>query len=226
MSVNPEDWDVDFAFSNFYLALFLWQRSWCRNCNLTEEENSSQCLKILTQITIDDELADIRVVFPTKNNEQILRQWQQNNLVPSVLSYPSLRSERERRVGERTWERGWQQTYLEKLLSILQCFFYKDQRRKDGNDFETDTVSGFQNTPELKIAKSYRALSFDLINFFSMANLICCHFLETLCYVLLFSWANKNFLFWRLSKDCQLARPALVSGGYSIEIWLIPELHL
>ena len=28
-------------------------------------------------------------------------------------------------------------------------FFYKDQRRKDGNDFDTDTVSGFQNTPAL-----------------------------------------------------------------------------
>ena len=28
-------------------------------------------------------------------------------------------------------------------------FFYKDQRRKDGNDFEKDTVPGFQNTPAL-----------------------------------------------------------------------------
>ena len=28
-----------------------------------------------------------------------------NNLVPRVLSYPSLRSERW--VGERTWEQGW-----------------------------------------------------------------------------------------------------------------------
>ena len=38
------------------------------NCNLTEEENSSQCLKILTQITIEDEneLAE-RKVFPKKN---------------------------------------------------------------------------------------------------------------------------------------------------------------
>ena len=35
---------------------------------------------------------------------------------------------------------------------------YKDQRRKDGNDFETDTVCGFQNTPELKRAKTYSAL--------------------------------------------------------------------
>ena len=36
-------------------------------------------------------------------------------------------------------------------------------------------------------------------------------FSETL-YVLLFSWANKNLRFWRLSNDCQIARPALVSG--------------
>ena len=43
------------------------------NRNLTEEENSSQCLKILTQITIEDEkeLAE-REVFPkTINNERI-----------------------------------------------------------------------------------------------------------------------------------------------------------
>ena len=46
------------------------------NRNLTEEENSSQCLKILTQITIEDEseLAEIREVFPKKINERILRQ--------------------------------------------------------------------------------------------------------------------------------------------------------
>ena len=30
--------------------------------------------------------------------------------------------------------------------------------------------------------------------------------------MLLFSCANKNFLFWRLSNDCQIVRPALVSG--------------
>ena len=43
--------------------------------NLTEEENSSQCLKILTQITIEDEneLAE-REVFPKTINERILRQ--------------------------------------------------------------------------------------------------------------------------------------------------------
>ena len=43
--------------------------------NLTEEENASQCLKILTHITIDDknELAE-REVFPKTINERILRQ--------------------------------------------------------------------------------------------------------------------------------------------------------
>ena len=45
------------------------------NRDLTEEENSSQCLKILTQITIEDEneLAE-REVFPKTINERILRQ--------------------------------------------------------------------------------------------------------------------------------------------------------
>ena len=50
-------------------------------------------------------------------------------------------------------------------------FFYKGQRRKDGNDFEADTVSGFQNPPELKRDKTYSALSFDRITFPNMANL-------------------------------------------------------
>ena len=45
------------------------------NSNLTEEENSSQCLKILTQITIEDEneLAEREVVTKTIK-ERILRQ--------------------------------------------------------------------------------------------------------------------------------------------------------
>ena len=71
-------------------------------------------------------------------------------------------------------------------------FFNKDQRRTDGNDFQTDTVSEFQNTPELKKAKTYSALSFDRINFF---NKLVFTFSETLCYMLIFSRANKNFIF-------------------------------
>ena len=34
LTVNPEDWDVDFAFPNF-LTLFYWERSWCRNWIVT-----------------------------------------------------------------------------------------------------------------------------------------------------------------------------------------------
>ena len=45
------------------------------NRNLTEEENSSQCLKILTQITVEDEneLAE-RGVFAKTINELVLEQ--------------------------------------------------------------------------------------------------------------------------------------------------------
>ena len=35
MSVNPENWDVDFAFPDFNLAWFDWERSWCRNWIVT-----------------------------------------------------------------------------------------------------------------------------------------------------------------------------------------------
>ena len=47
----------------------LWQLSLELNRNLTEEEISSQCLKILTQITIEDEneMAERKEGFP-KNN--------------------------------------------------------------------------------------------------------------------------------------------------------------
>ena len=123
------NWYVDFVFPNFNLALFSWERSWCRNCNLTEEENSSQCLKILTQITTEDEneLAGIREVFPKKLTSE------------SFDNYNKLT--------------------LKSFFAFCSVFFYEDQRRKDGNAyFETDTVSGFQNTPELKRAKTYSAL--------------------------------------------------------------------
>ena len=48
---------------------------WKLNLNLTEKESSSQCLKILTQITIEDEneLAE-REIFPKTINKRILRQ--------------------------------------------------------------------------------------------------------------------------------------------------------
>ena len=43
MYVNPEDWDVDFAFPNFNLASVLMRKKLLYKLNrkLTEEENSS-----------------------------------------------------------------------------------------------------------------------------------------------------------------------------------------
>ena len=104
-------------------------------------------MKILTQITIKDD----------------------NELAEIWEVFP-------KRINERTlWQ--WQQTYLENLFCLLQCFFcYKDQRRKDGNDFETHTftASGFKNPPELNRAKTYSALSFDRIKFFNMETRASC----------------------------------------------------
>ena len=75
MSVNPEDWDVDFAFPNYKLAVVLMGMKLMQklNRNLAEAENSSQCLKMLTPITVEDEneLAE-REVFPKTINERIL----------------------------------------------------------------------------------------------------------------------------------------------------------
>ena len=64
----------------------------------------------------------------------------------------------------------WQASLLFKVFFLF--FFYKDQRRKDGTDFETNMVSSFQSAPVLHWrAKPYSALSFDRVNVFSMAHL-------------------------------------------------------
>ena len=61
---------------------------------------------------------------------------------------------------------------LKSFFAFCRVFFHEDKRRKDGNDFQTKTVSGFRNTPVLHSkAKTYSALSFDQINFFNMPNL-------------------------------------------------------
>ena len=109
--------------------------------NLTEEENSSQCLKILTQITVEDE----------------------NELAETEVFPKQLTSESFDNDNKLT---------LKSFFAFCSVFFYKNKRRKDGNDFQTNTVSGFQNTLSLHYrAKTYSALSFDRINFFNMANL-------------------------------------------------------
>ena len=74
-------------------------------------------------------------------------------------------------------------------------FFYKDQPQgKNGNDFETDTESGFQNTPALRQRdKTYSAPSFDRMNFFNMANLFSLSRKPVVCYC--FCEPIKTFFF-------------------------------
>ena len=74
-----------------------------------------------------------------------------------------------------------------------------------------ETTSTQTQVSKILLAKTYSALSFDRIKLFNIGEFVF-SLSETHCYVLFFSWANKIFLFWRLSNDCQIARPALVSG--------------
>ena len=163
MSVNPEDWDVDFAFPDFNLALFEWERSWCRNWIVT---------------------CPWRKIWSVFENFNADHAWRGEWTGRSSRGFPQ-------KINERILRQG-QQTYLEKLLCLLQCFFfYKDQRRKDGNDFKKDTVPGFQNSPALHWrAKTYSALSFDQINFCNMANLFS---LSRKPFVALRAWAINRW---------------------------------
>ena len=78
-------------------------------------------MKILTQITLEDE-------NQCENELAEIRE-----VFPKKL----------------TSESSTMTTNLPKASLPFAVFFYKDQRRKDGNDFEKDTVPGFQNTPAL-----------------------------------------------------------------------------
>ena len=97
------------------------------------------------------------------------------------------------------------------FCSIFVFFFYKDMLRKDGNDFYTDTVSGFQNTPALhERAKTYSALSFARMNFFNMANLV---LLSRKAFVMCYCFrAPIRTFFFDACQICQIVRPALVFG--------------
>ena len=88
-----------------------------------------------------------------------------------------------------------------KLKLTLTSFFAidfgvsKTERRKDGGNFELNTESSFQNKrASHRWAKTYSAHSLHVYTF-----------MESHCKVLLFSWANKKFLSWHLSNDCQNA---------------------
>ena len=86
-----------------------------------------------------------------------------------------------------------------KLKLTLTSFFAidfgvsKTERNKDGGNFELNTESSFQNKrASHRWAKTYSAHSLHVYTF-----------MESHCKVLLSLWANKKFLFWRLSNDCQ-----------------------
>ena len=126
MSVNTEDWDVDFAFANF----------WSTAVNLPRK----RILAVFESFIADHDWRrewnwqKIREVFPKKINERILRQWKQ--------------------------------TYLKKLLCLLQCFFLEgpmEERWKRLRDRHR-----FPNYSSVTLRSS--ALSFDRMNFFNVAN--------------------------------------------------------
>ena len=77
------------------------------NHNLTEEENSSQCLKILTQITVEDE-----------------------NQLAERFSKKQLRSESFDNDNKLTLK-----SFFAFRSVFFFFFFYRDKRRKDGNNF-------------------------------------------------------------------------------------------
>ena len=90
-------------------------------------------------------------------------------------------------------------------------FFFKDQRKKDGSDFEPDTISSFQKTP----ASHWRANTYSaLLTEESFSTWCICililHFQRKPCAIV--CEPVKSFIFWRLSNDCQIICPALVSG--------------
>ena len=75
MSINPEDWDVDFAFPDFNLALFERERSWCRNWIVTfawkKKRSVFENFKADHAWRLMNELAESREVFPKTINERI-----------------------------------------------------------------------------------------------------------------------------------------------------------
>ena len=143
MSVNPEDWDVDFAFPDFNLALFEWERSWCRNWIVTfPGRKYGPCLEILTQITLEDkkELAEIQEFFPKNLTSESF----DNDNKLTLKSFFAFCSVFLTRTNGGKMETTSRKTQCP-VSKILQRFI-----------------------KELKITS---ALSFDQINFFHIANL-------------------------------------------------------
>ena len=108
--------------------------------------------------------------------------------------------------------RQWQQTYLEKLLCLLQYFFSTKTNRG-----KMETTSRKTQCPVSKILKRYikelKLTALLVLTKWTFSTWrICFHFLGNPLLCAIVWWVNKNFLSWRPSNDCQIARPALVSG--------------
>ena len=104
------------------------------------EEDSSQCLKILSQYTVKKTKIDLQrfEMFCLRENEQFPPSTNMISNTPAP-------------------------DHLDELLCNLQCFS-KDQRKKDRGDSESDTMSSFQKTPASHWRlNTYSALSFDRI---------------------------------------------------------------
>ena len=120
MSVNSEDGDVDFAFPDFNLAWFEWERSWCRNWIVTFPWKK------------------IWSVFENFNADHAWRrEWTGRN----SRGFP-------KKINERIL-RQWQQTYLEKLLCLLQCFFLQGPTEERWKRLRERHNARFPNTPAL-----------------------------------------------------------------------------
>ena len=117
-------------------------------------ENSSQCLKVLAQVTTEK----------TRMDQQRFDTFCQ------------------RKLTSESFDKGNKLTFTSvfAICSVFHFFFYKDQRSKDRTDFEADMESSFQSAPVLHWrAKPYSALSFDRVNFFSRVHLF---LLSVMCY--------------------------------------------
>ena len=118
---------------------------------------------------------------------------------------------------ERRWCRNWIVTFpWKKICSVFENFNADHAWRWEGTGRNSrgfpkkiNERIPFDNDNKLTL-KSFFAFCSVFFKLFQHGEFVFT-FSETLCCVLLFSWANKNCS-WHLSNDCQIARPALVSG--------------
>ena len=100
---------------------------------------------------------------------------------------------------------------LKSFFAFCSVFFLQGPTEERWKRLRERHSAGFQNTPRyIKELKLTALLVLTKKNF--QHGEFVFTFSETLCCVLLFLWANKIFLSWRLSNYCQIVRPALISG--------------